>query len=87
MWQRRISLTFTIILLIISNCNTLYVSELYPYGISNGDKTLPTSNQEDISSQEIKLNTSIRFFDRDYDSIFVSTKSKPKFHQISDRGR
>ena len=52
--------------------DALFVSDLYPFGAQNGDTQLPTQDQEDISSMEIKLNTAVKFFDREYKSIFVS---------------
>ena len=65
---------WSLILLVslISVTQGIFVSDLYPFGTSWGDKVLENQNIEDISSQEIKLNTSIKFFDRNYDSIFVS---------------
>ena len=61
------------LLFLIPNSKGLFVSDLYPFGTSWGDTVLENQNTEDISSQEIKLNTSVKFFDRNYDSIFVST--------------
>ncbi len=54
-------------------CSGLFVSELYPFGTQYGDKLLQCYDQEDVSSQEIKLNTSVKFFSRKFDGIFVST--------------
>ena len=67
MWRVVILLSF------ISGSQGIFVSDLYPFGTSWGDKVLLTQNIEDVSSQEIKLNVSVNFFDRNYDSIFVST--------------
>ena len=58
---------------LISGSKGIFVSDLYPFGTTWGDTVLDTQNLEDVSSQEIKLNTSVKFFDRNYDSIFVST--------------
>ena len=46
--------------------------ELFPYGPQAGDQQLPP-NKEDVSSQEISLNTHIKFFGREYGSIYVSS--------------
>ena len=52
-------------------------NELYPYGLSNGDTRLsakrPGAQNEDISSEEIKLKTNIKFFSNEYGAIYVST--------------
>ena len=65
--------TIVLFSFLISGSKGIFVSDLYPFGTTWGDKVLDTQNLEDVSSQEIKLNTSVKFFDRDYDSIFVST--------------
>lgn len=52
--------------------NAISVTDLYPFGTRYGDKVLANQNQEDISSQEIKLNTTVQFFSRSYTGIFVS---------------
>ena len=52
--------------------NGLFVSQLYPFGSQNGDIELPAQIEEDVSSSEIRLNTPVKFFDREYKSIFVS---------------
>ena len=49
----------------------LFVSQLYPFGNQYGDIALP-NDIEDFSSPEIKLQTSINFFQRQYQSIFVN---------------
>ena len=60
-------------ILLISGSKGIFVSDLYPFGTTWGDKVLDTQNLEDVSSQEIKHNMSVKFFDRNYDSIFVSS--------------
>ena len=49
----------------------LFVSQLYPFGNQYGDIALP-NDMEDFSSPEIKLQTPINFFQRQYQSIFVN---------------
>ena len=44
--------------------------ELFPYGPTSGDEQLPP-NSEDVSSQEIALDTHIKFFGREYGSVYV----------------
>ena len=53
-------------------CHGLYVSDMYPFGEAYGDTKLSTEYDEDISSAEIKLGTKVKFFSREYKSIFVS---------------
>ena len=55
---------------LLSLAKSLRLSEFYPYGDAYRDQSLP-SDVEDISSPEIRLNTSIKFFNREYGSIFV----------------
>ena len=51
-------------------------SELYPYGLSAGDTKLEATKleneNEDISSNEIKLKTNIKFYSNEYGAIYVS---------------
>ena len=53
-------------------CQGLYVSDMYPFGEAYSDTKLSTEYDEDISSAEIKLGTNVKFFSREYKSIFVS---------------
>lgn len=48
----------------------LFMSELYPFGLKYGDTALP-ANIEDVSSPEFRLNTTIKFYGRQYSSIYV----------------
>ena len=52
-------------------------SELYPYGLSAGDTKLEATKlgneNEDISSNEIKLKTNIKFYSNEYGAIYVSS--------------
>ena len=81
-------LFFTLIFVIpfkYINCTFFYFflttlkkkNELYPYGLSNGDTRLsakrPGAQNEDISSEEIKLKTNIKFFSNEYGAIYVRT--------------
>ena len=50
----------------------LFVSDMYPFGQAYSDTKLDTEYDEDISSAEIKLGTNVKFFSREYRSIFVS---------------
>ena len=61
-----------LILIFILQVNGLYVSDLYPFGLTNGDQKLSTDYDEDTSSPEIKLGTNVKFFSREFGSIFVS---------------
>ena len=50
-------------------------SDLYPYGLSAGDTKLTSTKlggeNEDISSNEIKLKTNIKFYSNEYGAIYV----------------
>ena len=49
--------------------------DLFPFGRDSGDDSLyagTDGDAEDVSSAEIPLATNVRFFGRDYGSIFVS---------------
>ena len=50
-------------------------SDLYPYGLSAGDTKLVSTKlggeNEDISSNEIKLKTNIKFYSNEYGAIYV----------------
>ena len=50
----------------------LFVSDMYPFGQAYSDTKLDTEYDEDISSAEIKLGINVKFFSREYRSIFVS---------------
>ena len=74
-----VRLTFIIVLL-TNDLSKFRVSgiqkiELYPYGLNNGDTRLfaksPGAQNEDISSEEIKLKTNIKFFSNEYGAIYV----------------
>ena len=56
--------------------NAVEKSELYPYGLSAGDTKLEATKlgneNEDISSNEIKLKTNIKFYSNEYGAIYVS---------------
>ena len=54
-------------------------SDLYPYGASVGDQKLPSkskyvnhTDEDDVSSPEIRLNTYIKFYSSEYGAIYVS---------------
>ena len=61
--------------LLFSQVNALYVSDMYPFGEAFSDTKLDTEYDEDISSAEIKLDTNVKFFSREFSSIFVSFNS------------
>ena len=76
---------FIFIVLLIKDYSNLYVnaiqkSELYPYGLSAGDtKLVPTNSaakDEDISSDEIRLKTNIKFYSNEYGAIYVSIRKR-----------
>lgn len=48
----------------------LTVEELYPFGSQQGDRRLAV--EDDVSSPEFFLNTSIAFYDDRFDSLYVS---------------
>ena len=66
------TLSAKLILIFILQVNGLYVTDLYPFGLTNGDQKLSTDYDEDTSSPEIKLGTNVKFFSREFGSIFVS---------------
>ena len=77
------SVKLTFLILLLTNdpskfcASGIQKNELYPYGSSNGDTRLsakrPGAQNEDISSEEIKLKTNIKFFSNEYGAIYVST--------------
>ena len=48
-------------------------SDIFPFGTPAGDEKLDR-NKEDASSREIRLGTNIKFFDTEYDTVFVSVR-------------
>ena len=58
--------------------NAIETKDLYPFGSSVGDNRLPPTlqdtPQDDISSNEIKLKTNIKFYSNEYGAIYVSKK-------------
>ena len=54
-----------------ASANAISRGDLYPFGRPAGDNQLP-SDSEDVSTPEISLNTTVKFFSREYWSIFVS---------------
>ena len=50
-------------------------NDLFPFGSPAGDERLP-ADAEDISSPEVSLATNVKFFDREYGSIYVSIVDK-----------
>ena len=77
------SVRLTFLILLLTNDHSKFCvsgiqkNELYPYGSSNGDTRLsakrPGAQNEDISSEEIKLKTNIKFFSNEYGAIYVRT--------------
>ena len=75
------SVRLTFLILLLTNDHSKFCvsgiqkDELYPYGLSNGDTRLsakrPGAQNEDISSEEIKLKTNIKFFSNEYGAIYV----------------
>ena len=66
-WCVRVALA----LALLGSVRGLSKQELFPYGPQAGDQQLPPNN-EDVSSKEISLDTHIKFFGREYGSIYVS---------------
>ena len=62
---------FVGIVQLITACSSLSMSEFYPYGVGNGDTELPAN--DDGSSREIPISILFPYFDRNHDSLFVST--------------
>lgn len=62
---------FVGIVQLITACSSLSMSEFYPYGVGNGDTELPAN--DDGSSGEIPISILFPYFDRNHDSLFVST--------------
>ena len=77
------SVRLTFLMLLLTNDHSKFLVsgiqkiDLYPYGRSNGDTRLsakrPGAQNEDISSEEIKLKTNIKFFSNEYGAIYVRT--------------
>ena len=75
------SVRLTFLILLLTNDHSKFCvsgiqkNKLYPYGLSNGDTRLsakrPGAQNEDISSEEIKLKTNIKFFSNEYGAIYV----------------
>ena len=75
------SVRLTFLILLLTNDHSKFCvsgiqkDELYPYGLSNGDTRLsakrPGAQNEDISSEEIKLKTNIKFFSNEYGAIYI----------------
>nr|XP_040583540.1 nidogen-like [Lepeophtheirus salmonis] len=57
---------------------SLSESELVPFGRSYGDQSLP-KDVEDISSPELELDVNVKFFGREYGSIFVNENGLVSF--------
>ena len=61
---------------LIFSASAIQNSGLYPYGLNAGDTRLtptrPGAQDEDISSDEIKLKTNIKFYSNEYGAIYVS---------------
>ena len=55
--------------------HSLRHDQLIPFGRNAGDDHLPR-DVEDMSSPEINLNINVKFFSREYGSIFVSILTK-----------
>lgn len=55
----------------ITSCLPVPLNEFYPYGVSEGDTALPAN--DDGSSGEIDISILFPYFDRNHDSLFVST--------------
>ena len=49
------------------------LSDFYPYGPDNGDKSVPKG--DDKSSGRVNISFPFPFFDTDHDSLFVSIVS------------
>ena len=75
------SLLFVLLLFgneLLFYASALQKSDLYPYGLNAGDTKLtatrPGGQDEDISSDEIKLKTNIKFYSNEYGAIYVSIR-------------
>jgi len=53
-----------------SSSSALSSSDLFPFGASSEDSSL-AAGAEDVSSSEVALNVPVKFFDREYGSIYV----------------
>lgn len=65
------SKVLVVLYLHIISCFTVPLSDFYPYGVSEGDTALPAN--DDGSSGEIPISILFPYFDRNHDSLFVST--------------
>ena len=72
MKKSKILLAISSVLLCLSSANGVTRNDLFPYGSPSGDDRLPPDT-EDISSPEINLNTPVKFFSREYGSVYVSS--------------
>ena len=60
-----------LLFLLLDVASSLRRSDLFPFGSRSGDSRLP-ADTEDVSSPEVALGVNVKFFGRDYESIFVS---------------
>ena len=63
---------FILIVLVckIESIVMLSLSEFYPYGDTQGDRSLPAN--DDNSSGRVRLSILFPYFDKNHDSLFVS---------------
>ena len=60
-----------ILTLLVGSIQTLSLDHLFPYGLQFGDSPL-LEGRDDATSSEVHLNVPLKYYGRDYLSIFVS---------------
>ena len=53
-------------------CTCISLDQLFPYGLQSGDSPL-LPGREDATSTEVQLAVPLKYFQREYLSLFVST--------------
>ena len=71
MFLQKLKVFFAVIHLLKTCSDSSPLSQLYPYGVSNGDTAL--SPNDDGGSGKITLSTPFQYFDRYHRSLYVST--------------
>nr|XP_058948028.1 protein mesh-like [Pocillopora verrucosa] len=76
MYWRRCKI-FATLVLHITSCFSVPLSDFYPYGVSEGDNALPPN--DDGSSGEIPISTLFPYFDKNHGSLYVNTNGVISF--------
>lgn len=76
MYWRRCKI-FATLVLHITSCFSVPLSDFYPYGVSEGDNALPPN--DDGSSGEIPISILYPYFDKNHHSLYVNTNGVISF--------